>query len=152
MPSIICPSFVLDDGSMSLGFDSRGLRSRSTSTSLDFGCVSALESDGFDSLFASAFASLALRLAARRSASPTPWTSPRRGSAPAAMRVLAVVGEVEPGTLEHESGARRQLPRRDLAALRTRDLGHGIAHLAIEALELVSVGTTKLVSWHLAKT
>jgi hypothetical protein len=68
------------------------------------------------------------------------------------LAVLAVVSDVETGALEHEASAGGKPALGNHATLRTWHLGSGIADLAIEFLELVTRGTTILVSRHLHET
>ena len=68
------------------------------------------------------------------------------------MRVLAVVGQIESRPLEEQSGTGGQATFGDLSTLRTGDLGRGITDLAVEALEVVTLRATVLVSRHLIGT
>ena len=64
------------------------------------------------------------------------------------LSVLAVVRDVEAAPLEHEAGSGGDLARRDGAADRARELGLAARDRSEELLEVVSVGTRELVSWH----
>ena len=68
------------------------------------------------------------------------------------VRVLAVVGEVEAGSLEDAGRRRRHHALADLPALGTSGLGFGLADAAIEAFRTRGRRTTELVSWHRYET
>ena len=69
-----------------------------------------------------------------------------------AVRVLAVVGQVEAGSLEEQTGAAVKLPFSNLAAFGTFDASRRGAHRLIEAIEFVSLRAAKTVSGHWALT
>ena len=69
-------------------------------------------------------------------------------AAASAMRVLAVVGEVEARPLKRVRRRRTSAHRRSCRTPDRRRSDAAFADLAIEALELVTVGAAVLVSWH----